>query len=37
VNKGKKKQLSSESRGKIVGVGRPPRSMVFEDRVEDEK
>ena len=31
--KGKKKQLSSKSRGKIVR--RPPRSMVFEDRVED--
>jgi hypothetical protein len=35
VNKGKKKQLSSKSRGKIVR--RPPRGMVFEDRVEDEK
>jgi hypothetical protein len=30
-----KKHLSSKARGKIVG--RPPRSIVFEDRVEDEK
>jgi len=33
VNKGRKKQLSWMSRGKLLR--RPPRGTVFEDNVED--
>src|SRR5215216_5256709 len=35
LNKGKKKQLSWMSRGKVVR--RPPRGAVFEDGVEDRE